>query len=419
MGQKPENDTLLPGLRVLDLTDEKGFLCGKILGDMGADVIKVERPGGDLSRNIGPFYHDIPHPEKSLYWFAYNLNKRGITLNIETKDGQEILRRLVKNADILIESFSPGYMDSLGLGYRALSEINSRLIMVSITPFGQTGPYKNYKGPDLVCMAMSGFMYICGDADKPPVRIPIPQSYLAGGAEGAVGAAIAYYHRQTSGEGQHVDISIQESLLLTMALAIPLWQVEHSHLKRYGSSRRLGSGGLSRIVWPCKDGHVNFVIHGGQTGSHTNKALADWMDEEGMLPDFMREVDWNKLDLVTIPKELMSSLEEHIGKFFLGRTKAELYQWARENQAMLYPVSTTEDLMKSDQLSERNFWVDVEHPEVGDTICYPGAWAMLSAASLTIRRRAPLIGEHNQEIYEGELHMPHSEIVMLKQAGVI
>ena len=414
-----ENGSLLPSLRVLDLTDEKGFLCGKILGDMGADVIKIERPGGDPSRNIGPFYHDIPDPEKSLFWFAFNNNKKSITLDIKISDGQEIFGRLVKGADILIESFSPGYMDSLGLGSPALSEINPRLIMVSITPFGQTGPYKDYKGPDIVCMAMSGFMYICGDADRPPVRIPVPQAYLAGGADGAVGAVIAYYHREICGEGQHVDVSMQESLLLTMALAIPLWAVEYSHLKRYGSSRRLGSGGLSRMVWPCKDGHVNFVIHGGTTGSQTNSALADWMDEEGMLSNFMREIDWDKLDLVTITKDLMSSLEREIGKFFMKHTKAELYQWALENQTMLYPVSTSKDLMGNTQLSDRNFWVDVEHPELGGTIAYPGAWAIASEANLTIRRRAPLIGEHNQEIYGGKLGISQEELAILKQAGVI
>lgn len=414
-----ENGSLLPRLRVLDLSDEKGFLCGKILGDMGADVIKVEKPGGDPGRKIGPFYHDLPDPEKSLFWFAFNNNKRGITLDIETSDGREIFRRLVKGGDILIESFSPGYMDNLGLGYSKCSEINPRLIMVSITPFGQTGPYKGYKGSDIVCAAMSGFMYICGDGDRPPVRVPVPQAYLAGGADGAVGALIAYYHREIYGEGQHVDISMQESLLPTMTLAIPLWQVEHSRLKRYGSSRRLGSGGLSRMVWPCQDGYVNFVIHGGVTGYHTNCALANWMDEEGMLPNFMREIDWHKLDLVTITKDLMSSLEGEIGKFFMKHTKAELYQWALENQAMLYPVSTSKDLMGNTQLSYRNFWVDVEHPELGDTIAYPGAWVIASEANLTIRRRAPLISEHNQEIYEGELGMSHKELITLKEAGII
>ena len=185
MDQKREITSLLPKIRVLDLTDEKGFLCGKILGDLGADVIKIEKPGGDPSRRIGAFYHDIPDPEKSLYWFAYNNNKRGITLSIETRRGQDIYKELIRNADIIIESFPPGYMDQLGLGYSMCSEMNPRLIMISITPFGQTGPYRDYKGCDIVCMAMSGFMYICGDGDKPPVRAIAPQAYLNAAADGA------------------------------------------------------------------------------------------------------------------------------------------------------------------------------------------------------------------------------------------
>src|SRR4030042_5378186 len=160
--------------RVLDLTDEKGLLCGKLLADLGADVMKIERPGGDPARNIGPFYHDIPHPEKSLYWFFYNANKRGITLNIETNDGKEILKRLVKSADFILESFKPGYMDSLGLGYSALSEINPRIIMTSITPFGPDGPYGKFKSADIVNQALSGWMNRCGDDDRAPVQMGIP-----------------------------------------------------------------------------------------------------------------------------------------------------------------------------------------------------------------------------------------------------
>jgi len=182
MAKETASETALGPYRVLDLTDEKGLLCGMLLAGLGADVIKVERPGGDLARNIGPFYDDIPHPEKSLLWFAYNLNKKGITLNIETVDGREIFKRLVKTSDFVIESFPPGYMARLGLDYSALSQINPRIIMTSITPFGQTGPYRDYKGSDLICMASGGLMYVSGDPDRPPVRITIPQAYCHAGA---------------------------------------------------------------------------------------------------------------------------------------------------------------------------------------------------------------------------------------------
>jgi benzylsuccinate CoA-transferase BbsE subunit len=213
MADDLKTESMLSPYRVLDLTDEKGLLCGKILGDMGADVIKIEKPGGDAARSIGPFYHDEPHSEKSLFWFSLNTSKRGITLNIETADGREIFKRLVQTADFVIESFAPGYLDKLGLGYMALDKIKPGIIMVSITPFGQTGPYRDYKTSDIVAWAMSGEMSGWGDIDRPPVRISNhSQSYLNAAADGAIGALVALYQRWAMGEGQHIDVSIQEAL---------------------------------------------------------------------------------------------------------------------------------------------------------------------------------------------------------------
>ena len=176
-GEQKDNLPLSP-YRVLDLTDEKGPLCGKILADLGAEVIKIEKPGGDPSRHIGPFCGDIPHPERSLYWMAYNASKKGITLNIESRDGQEIFRELAKVADIIIESYDPGYLDGLRLGYSELSKLNPAVLMTSITPFGQTGPYSHYKASDLVLWSMGGYAYLCGDPDRPPVQISFPQAYI-------------------------------------------------------------------------------------------------------------------------------------------------------------------------------------------------------------------------------------------------
>ena len=168
MNQRVDTEPLLGSHRVLDLTDEKGWFCGKILGDLGADVIKVEKPGGDPARNTGPFYHDIIEPEKSLYWMALNTNKKGITLDIETPDGREIFKKLLKTADVVIESFAPGYMDKLGLGYSELSKINPGIILTSVSGFGQEGPYRDYKAPDIVVRALGGLIYTVGEADRPP-----------------------------------------------------------------------------------------------------------------------------------------------------------------------------------------------------------------------------------------------------------
>jgi crotonobetainyl-CoA:carnitine CoA-transferase CaiB-like acyl-CoA transferase len=218
---------MLRGLCVLDLTDEKGSLCGKIFGDLGADVIKIERPGGDAARKVGPFYHDIQDPEKSLYWFFFNSSKRGITLDLGTIEGREIFKRLVEAADIVVESFPPRYLDGLGLGYSVLSEINPQIIMTSITPFGQSGPYKDYKTSDIVAFALSGAMSICGDPDRPPLRLNPYHAYSYAGATAAAGTLIAYYYRQVSGQGQHVDVSVQESVMIDAFMCPPSWSLRN------------------------------------------------------------------------------------------------------------------------------------------------------------------------------------------------
>jgi benzylsuccinate CoA-transferase BbsE subunit len=188
-------NTAMDAYRVLDLTDDKGFFCAKILGDLGADVLKIERPGGDPARKAGPFYKDDPDPEKNLNWFAYNLNKRGITLDIEKEAGRALFKKLVERADFVIESFPVGYLEGLGLGYKTLSALRPRLILTSISPFGQTGPYKDYVGSDLIGMAMGGLAYITGNAGESPVRISFPQAYLLASAEAAAATMIAHYHR--------------------------------------------------------------------------------------------------------------------------------------------------------------------------------------------------------------------------------
>ena len=211
-----EREGPLSPYRVLDLTDEKGLLCGKILADYGADVIKVEPPDGSSARKLGPFYNETPDPERSLLWFAYNANKRGITLDLEREDGRELFKKLVTTADIVLESFSPGYMKDQGLGYDDLCNIKSDLVLTSLTPFGQHGPYQDFQGSDLVGWSMGGFTYLTGDQDRPPIQISFPQAYVTGASEAAVGTMVALYHRDISGEGQHVDVSIQASCAKNM-----------------------------------------------------------------------------------------------------------------------------------------------------------------------------------------------------------
>jgi crotonobetainyl-CoA:carnitine CoA-transferase CaiB-like acyl-CoA transferase len=411
--------SLLSDSRVLDLTDEKGFLCGKILADLGADTIKIELPGGSPSRNIGPFYHDIPDPEKSLYWFCYNGNKRGITLNIEALDGKEIFKRLVKDSDFVIESYTPGYLDEIGLGYAELSAINPGIILTSITPFGQTGPYRNYKGPDIVAMAMSGILYQTGDPDCPPVNISLPQSYLHGGADAAVGSLIAYYFREMTGLGQHVDVSLQQSTALYLANTIPFWELERKILTRAGQYRQgLSPGAVQRQIWLCKDGYIFFVMLGGATGAKTCRELVRWMDSEGMANEYLRGIDWENWDMADRTQQEIDEISAPIEKFFLTHTKMELWEEAVKRRMSVCPFYDPEDLLKDPQLQKRNFWVEIDHPELGARLTYPREFAKVSEKISAPSFRAPLIGEHNVEVY-GELGFTLQEMALLKESGII
>lgn len=413
-------DKLLQGYRVLDLTDEKGLLCGKILADGGADVILVEKRGGNSARNLGPFYRDIPHPDRSLFWLAFNTNKKSIALDIETRDGQELFKRLVKLSDIVVESFAPGYLDSLGIGYSTLAQVNSQIIMTSITPFGQTGPYKDYKASDIVCMAMGGYLYTLGDPDRPPVRVSFPQAYLHAASEAAAGSVIALYHREMTGEGQWVDVSIQQSVCWVTQDVQLWWDLCKVNVKRAGPLRRKPSTGLVvPIIWPCKDGYMSFLPLGGQIGGPSNRALVRWMDSEGMASRELKEIDWDMFDWAIVTEDQVTPVVNAFGKFFLAHTMAQLYEGALKNRVMLYPVNAPQDSLKDVQLTSRGYWVNLEHPELGTSLTYPGAFAKMSETPLRIQHRAPLIGEHNLEVYERELGLSKKEIATLKKAKVI
>jgi crotonobetainyl-CoA:carnitine CoA-transferase CaiB-like acyl-CoA transferase len=417
--QPSKNKLMLESLRALDFTDEQGFFCGRVLADLGVDVIKVEKLGGDSARNIGPFYKDRIEPTTSLFWFAYNANKRGITLDIESSDGREILKSLVKTADFIIESFPCGYMDSLGLSYYALSEINPKIIMASITPFGSMGPYKDYKSCELINMAMSGLMNLSGDPDRPPVIISFPHACLHAGAQAAVAMLAACYWREETGRGQYIDVAIRETVIQMIAQAIAHWKVNRVRVRRAGQ-RRVGWGpGLVRQIWPCKDGFVIFLLGGGGVRARPNKALVDWMDSEGMASYDLKKMNWNTFDMASTTEDVITMLEEAIGKFFLCHTKAELFREGAKRRIDIYPVNDCRDIAEEEQLKDRDFWTYVEHPELGTNVTYPRAFIRSSENYVGIRHRAPLIGEHNEAIYIKELGFSQAQLAILKQGNII
>ena len=421
MASSNRNEGLLSPYRVLDLTNELGFLCGKILGDLGADVIKIEPPGGDPARATGPFYKNQIDPEKSLFWFGFNNNKRGITLNLESPRGRELFLQLVATSDFVVETFTPGYLDSLNLGYAELSKINSRVVLTSITPFGRTGPYSRFNASDIEIMALSGCMSLTGDTDRPPLRVTFPQSYGWTGSYAAMGALIAHYHRELTGEGQQVDVSAQACLLWAFSHAHTFWDLNRHLEKRAGSfmTGRSITGAKMRVFWPCKDGYLNFIIYGGEAGRRTNQALVDWMDSQGTAPDFLKQKDWKTFDIAKVTQEEIDLMEEPIGEFFKRVTKADFFKQVVKRQMLGYPVASVKEIFADPQHEARNFWQKVEHPELKSAIEYPGGFAQFSEGACQIWRRAPLIGEHNREIYGQELRIAPAEIAELQEQGVI
>jgi len=406
--------------RVLDLTVEKGSLCPKILSDLGAEVIKIEPPWGSSERKQEPFYQNMPHPEKSLFWFAFNLNKKGITLDIEREDGQAILRKLVAKADFLVESSAPGYMESLGLGYNDLIKVNRQIIVTSISPFGSTGPYSRMEASDIGIMALGGYMSVCGDPDRAPLRISYPQAYFHASASAAVGTLIAHYYRSLSGEGQHVDVSAQQAVVWLLMGAAQSWDLNQVIQPREGMFYTAPGGAtLRQIVYQCKDGWVSMLLRGPPPGIPGARALANWMAEEGMASDFLKRFDWNKFEPGRMAKEEMDAITKEIANFFLSKSKAEIYNEAVKRRVVLCPVATAKDAVESIQLDARKFWMKVEHPELGESLTYVAPPFKSPQVKRRQFHRAPLLGEHNIEVYQKELGLSRQQLVLFKQAGVI
>jgi len=407
--------------RVLDLADSRGFYAGMLLGSLGADVIKIERPGGDASRHEAPFYHDEPDPAKSLFWMGYNANKRGITLDLETAEGRALFLRLVKTADVVLESFAPGYLESLGLGYADLRAVNPDLVMTRVTPFGQDGPYVRYKASDLICWAISGMLFITGDNDRDPVRVSgIPLTYLLASMDAAWATAIALYARAELGSGQQIDLSIMESANKTAFMMRERWALTGLEFER-GSSYYLvpNSDVKMRLVWEAKDGYVMYMMYTGDFGVEECRRLVAWADEHGMTDEYLRGIDWATFEWRSQTRAGADRVQEYFVKFFKTMTKEELLEQALKRRIMIQPVSSPKDILDHIQLKAREYWQEIEYPELGTSFKYPERVSLNSVTPCSNRRKAPAIGEHNREIYQAEHGCSPEEIGRLEAAGVI
>jgi len=397
---------MLSPYRVLDLTTHRGLLCGQILADLGADVIHVEPPGGSPARRFGPFAGDVPHPDRSLFWWAQTRNQRSITLNLDAAEGRDILRRLADRSHFLIESDEPGAMAARGLGPGSLLATNPALVQVSITPFGQDGPKARWAASDLVLLAAGGPLFLTGDDDRPPVRLPIPQAWFHAGAEAAVGAMIAHHERQRSGRGQHVDVSAQQAVTLATQSYSLCAAVRAPQVRRMAGGIKHGKL-RARFVYPARDGFVAITFLFGSAIGPFARRIMEYVHDEGFCDAATRDKDWvNYGDLLLRGEEPLAEFERVkacIEACTRTKTKAELLGAALARGLLIAPVSTLDEVRASPQLATRDYWQPIEHPELGCTVSHPGPFARFGASPIRYRRRPPTVGEHNHEIYGDEL----------------
>jgi crotonobetainyl-CoA:carnitine CoA-transferase CaiB-like acyl-CoA transferase len=402
----------LHGVRVLDLSGEPGQFCGKLMGDLGAEVIKIEPPEGDDVRGLGPFCDDLEDVNRSLYWHAMNTSKQAVTLNLQTEKGRDLLRRLLPTADIVVESFTPGTLEGWGLDFATLHRRHPHLIITSVTPFGQTGPYSDYRGTDLEVLALGGFLATCGESDRAPMRISLPQSNLFASVSAFTGSMLAYYHRLRGGQGQHVDVSMQECAT-NLHYAQLNWHTYGIMTPRLGST--LWFGNYIPITFRCQDGYVQAIpILSWPT-------LLPWMIEHGMAGD-LTTPEWQERlqTLATVwTQEQVDHASEVVAAFLAHFPKKVLYAEAVQRRIMLYPVQTVRDCLEDRQLQARAYFVQVPSPALDKSLLYPGAPFRLSATPWQIRAPAPRLGEHNAAIYGTELGLSAAERSALQHEGVM
>ncbi|MCS7275909.1 MAG: CoA transferase [Dehalococcoidia bacterium] len=396
----------LEGLRVIECGQMvAAAYTAKLMADLGADVIKVEEPPGDLARTRGPFPDGVPHPEKSGLFLYLNCNKRGVTIDLKRPEGQELLRRLVSQADVLVHNYPPPEMERRRLDYEWLAEANPRLVMTSITPFGLNGPYRDYKAHDITVMAAGGWAWINGwpgHPEEPPLKAYGQQTEYQSGAAAAVATMGALLARQRDGRGQHVEVNAQAVVASFLEMTFTAWPYMHVVSVRWGQ----------RPIQPidffrCKDGWI-FVLC---VEEHQWKAFVELMGN----PEWAEwEIFKDRISRAQNYDVLRPYLEDWISNW----TVEELYRAANERRVPFAPASTMGDLLRSEHLRARGFFVTVDHPVAG-RYEYPGAPYRHSLTPWELRTPAPTLGQHNDEVFRGLLGLSSSEIESLKASGVI
>jgi crotonobetainyl-CoA:carnitine CoA-transferase CaiB-like acyl-CoA transferase len=404
--------TLLSPYRILDLTDVRGQIAGMMLGDLGADVVRVEPPGGSAARRVGPFLPeaDAAPAERSLAFAAYNRNKRSVELDLDDPAGRQSFVELVRGADFVLDSGPPSLLDEAGFGFERLLEINPTIVHVRTTPFGSDGPMADQPAADLTIAALGGPVGLQGEPDRDPLRLSVPQVWRHAGAEAALAALIGHARMRTTGRGVFVDVSAQAAMVWTMLNASEAWAIHGRNYERAGAQLQVGAVGLN-LAHPCQDGHLIALTSGGMF-----RALEPAMREAGTLEDgFSEREDWTTYDMRVFGRgELAISFEELSGvfdRFFETRTKRALFALGLEVGQTIAPVQTIDDLLEFEQLRIREFFHGLELAN-GVRVKAPGPFARSSAFDFEIRRPAPRLGEHTEEILAELAREPRSRVAL-------
>jgi crotonobetainyl-CoA:carnitine CoA-transferase CaiB-like acyl-CoA transferase len=388
--------SMLSPYRVLDLTDERADIAGFIFAGLGADVIKVEPPGGTPARREEPLAPGEPESLASLRFHAYNRGKRSVVFDLDTPVDRRDFLDLVATADFVIENAGPGEMDARGLGFDALRSVRPDLVYVAVSPFGQDGPYATHLATDLTLAAMGGSMALNGDRDRRPVRITVPQTWLHGAAESVVGALVAHHRRLATGEAQFVDTSVQTAVFWTGLQAMIAWGIDGKNIERDGTVLQLSTM-VTPLVYPCADGEVCLVATGD-----TIRGLMPWMVASGAVTQEWADAeDWETYDVRMLTGEpLAHPIEEvraAITEFTTRHTKVELFTGGLARGVTLAPVNTVADVVELEQLNVRDFWDDLTLPS-GRRLRTPGPFAKSTATPIRWDRPAPELGEHTDEV---------------------
>lgn len=398
----------LSGIRVLDLTWHiAGPYCTKYLADSGAEVIKLERPGsGDPARRMPPFSKDEKHPEKSGLFLHLNTGKQGITLNLKNEEGRHIFTKLAKDADLLVESFRPHVLPGLGLAYEALEKINPRLVMVSISSFGQTGPYKEFKATDMIIYGMGGAMFWTGLPDRQPLRLGGTVTSYQVGVMAATAAMLALYGAEIRGTGEHVDVSAYEVTRGDIDRA-STDLIAYQYCGDYDERQASSTANYPNGIFSCQDGYVDLSGGGVVFFPRVARMLGR--------PELVQEYGTNEAQSDLERKETF--LKDLFEPWLMERTRKEIWEACQKANILSGPIFHSEDLLNDPHYRERGYWQEIEHPEVGQLL-YPGAPYRSEIMPWKVKRPAPLLGQHNEEVY-GALGYSKEDLLRLQKEGVI